>query len=246
MKFSKEEKARRKEAFREMSVLQKADYIFTYYKLPIFLIALAIIIVTTSVHRALTKKEPSVYVALINTAVGEDLLGQLTTGYLTYSHAGRRDDVYMYTDLYISEDADVINHEYAYASRMKLMGAISAKNLDLAVMNREAYDLFSQSGYLTDLPKLFEEIDDYDAGRLTPYLVENEVLVEDNTLEWTLNEADEHTVITETVTNGIELNDLPLFKAAGFEEPVYLGVIANSERIPSVVSYISYLLSEPS
>ena len=41
----------------------------------------------------------------------------------------------MYSALYLSDDPEAENHEYAYASQLKLMGAINAGSLDVVLMN---------------------------------------------------------------------------------------------------------------
>ncbi len=175
------------------------------------------------------------YLALVNVAVGEDLEQALTTGYLTASDKNpRRQEVYVYRDLYLSDDADVLNHEYAYASRTKVMGAVQTQKLDVVLMNREAYDLLSAQGYL--LP--------FDDAALPPLFVSNEVVVSDNAIEWQLNEAATHERVTETVQNALAMSDCPLFQAAGFEGNVYAGVIANSPRPAEALRYLQYLSSD--
>ena len=107
----------------------------------------------------------------------------LNDGFLRYAGAdGKRQEVYLYRDLYLSENADTLNHEYAYASRMKLMGSIQTQKLDIAIMNREAYDLCSQKGYLADLPALLAD-DPTLLEQLTPLLTENEVVLSDNSID---------------------------------------------------------------
>ena len=242
MKVSPQEKAARRAAFRAMDPAQKLDHILTYYKVPILLVLAALLIFGSVLHRQLSRKEPVLYLALANTAVGEDLELVLGPGFLEASGADvRRQEVYLYRDLYLSDNADTLNHEYAYASRMKLMGAIQAQKLDALIMNREAYDLLSASGYLLDLSALLSETDPALAETLAAELRSNTLVLEDNGIEFQLGEAEEHRVVTEEVVNGAELTGLPLFQAAGFGEPVYFGVIANSPRSAAAVAYLRYL-----
>jgi hypothetical protein len=217
-----------------MSPAEKLEYIWEYYKWPILLTLLVLGILIWSARRELTRKEPVLYLALVNVTVGEDLEQVLTTGYLTASDKNpRRQEVYVYRDLYLSDDADVLNHEYAYASRTKVMGAVQTQKLDVVLMNREAYDLLSAQGYLLPL----------DDPALPP-LVSNEVVVSDNAIEWQLNETDTHERVTETVQNALAMSDCPLFQAAGFEGNVYAGVIANSPRPAEALRYLQYLSSD--
>lgn len=235
MKFSYREKAARKAAFYALSPEKKLEHIVTYYKWPILLCILALVIVGSSLHRQLTKKEPVLYLALINTSIGKDLEEDLTSGYL--ADAGldsRKKEIYLYNGLYFSDNADTLNHQYAYASKIKLTGAISTKKLDLVLMNREGYDLLSRKGYLMDLSSLSD-------NESSAFLTENEVVLSDNTLEVLLGEADEEQRVTETIPNAIEADTLPLFQNASFDGSLYLGILANTERLEEALRYIQYL-----
>lgn len=243
MKLSPSEKAAHRAAFQAMRPAEKLDHILTYYKWPILLGLIALVILGSTLYRQLTQKEPVLYLGFANVAAGSDLETGLTTDFLDASGgSSRRQELHLYRDLYLSEDADVLNHEYAYASRVKVMGAIQSQKLDLVLLNREAYDLFSRQGYLLDLDLWLEEQDAALLARLEPFLTENQVVLSDNYIEWTLNEAESHLVETETLRNGLEVTELPLFRSAGFGEPIYLGVIANSPRLDAAARYLNYLL----
>ena len=235
MKLSPQERAARREAFRRMDGRQKADYIFAYYKVPI-LLGLVILFITASVaRRQLTKKEPVLYLALVNISVGDALENALSVGFVEWDGENpKKKEVYLYRDLYLSDDASVVNHEYAYASRLKLLGAINTKHLDLLLMNRESYDIFSRSGYLL-------ELSGWASVETEPYLTENAVILSDNAIEYNLNEAPEYEEITETVCNAVDVSALPLFRDAGLSSSVYLGIVANSQRSDAVFRYLSYL-----
>lgn len=241
MRLSKEERAARKASFREMSLADKADYICTYYRLPILLGLIALYLVCSAVYRQITKKEAILYSALINVSVGDDLESQLNGGFISASGADpRKAEVYLYRGIYLSDNPSAENHEYGYASKLKLMASIEAKQLDVVLMNREAYDIFSQEGYLLDLYNLLSP--DASLYRpLEPYLTANTVVMEDNAIEYALREANRYQAVTEEITSGIDVSALPLFQEAGFSDPVYLGVVANSPRLPAVIQYIAYL-----
>ena len=243
MSASPQERALRRDAFRKMNAREKLDYIFTYYKLPILLGVIALAVIGSAVHRQLTKKEAVLYAAFINVSVGESLEDTLTAQFIARSGASAREnEVYLYRDLYLSDDASFVNHEYAYASRLKLLGAINAKKLDLVLMNREGYDILSQNGYLMNLSDLAAG-DDALRQHMASYLTENTVLLEDNAIEYNLNEASSYEAVTEDAANALEVTDLPIFRAAGFPDAVYLGVIANSARTEWLLRYLDYLLA---
>ena len=234
VKLSEKEKAAHKAAFQAMSPAQKAEHIFTYHKWTILLVLLVLIVLGSILHRQLTQKRPVLYLAVINTSFGEQVEKSLTEDFLTAAGGDtRREEVYLYRDLYLSEDADALNHEYAYASKVKLGGAISAEKLDLVLMNQEAYDIFSRQGYLLELTALPDAI--------SASLVENEVILSDNSMDYLLGNAAQEQVVTKTVPNALAVSSLPLFRDAGFDGALYIGVISNSPRPEEVKAYLRYL-----
>lgn len=234
VKLSEKEKAAHKAAFKAMSPAEKAEHIFTYHKWTILLVLLVLLITGSIIHRQLTQKKPVLYLAVINTSFGEDVEKSLTEGFLV--EAGfdvRRQEVYLYRDLYLSEDADTLNHEYAYASKVKLGGAITAEKLDLVLMNREAYDIFSRQGYLMELTSL--------PDALSPYITENEVILSDNSVDYLLGNAAEEQIFTEVVPNSLAVSSLPLFRDAGFNGDLYIGIVSNSPRQEEAAAYYRYI-----
>ena len=144
-----------KESFKKMTFKEKIEYIFAYYKLPVITaIIAAAVLISTAVERA-NRKEPVLYTAFANVGIGETLLGHLSDEYLTFAGKTSKQTVSVYLDLYISDDASSENHQYAYASKLKVLGALSSRQLDVVFMNKEAYDLFSSSGFLCRLDDLF-------------------------------------------------------------------------------------------
>ena len=234
MTISPEERQKRRDSFRQLTRAQKLEHIWIYYKVPIFFIVLALGILVSGLYRAATEKEPVMYLACVNVSIGEDLEARLTEDYLTYRGLNpKRNEVRLYRNLYLSDDPAASDHEYAYASRMKLLATINSKQLDLVLMNREAYDLCSASGYLLDLTNLVD----------SACLTANHVILEDNSVEYSLNEAQEYTAVTETVYNALELTQLSALQKAGFSDSVYIGIIANTPRLPACQDYLDYLIS---
>ena len=244
MKLSSEERAARRTAFQNMRITEKLDYLFTYYKLPILLGLIAAVVLSSAAARALTKKDALFYMAYVNVAVGEDLDMDLRENYIAFTGAdARKTEIYVYPGLYLSEDPAVENHEYSYASRLKILAAINAKQLDAVLMNREAYDIFSRSGYLLNLSDVISCNAPVLYARLLPYFIENEVILEDNAIEYNLNEAGTYYEETQSVVNGIIISNCPLLSSAGFPDAVYLGIIANSQHLAETITYLDYLFS---
>ncbi len=240
-RLTKEECLARKAAFQKMSLSGKAEYIYTYYKLPILLGLIALYLCCSALYRQLTKKEVILYSAHINLSVGDELNAQLNERFVSASGADpKRAEIYLYSGLYLSNNPSLENYEYQYASNLKLMAAIEAKQLDIVLMNQEAYDIFSQKGYLLDLHSLLPPGGSL-YSLLEPHLMTNTVILEDNAIEYSLNEATRYQAVTEEVTNGLDVSAFPLFQDAGFQDPVYLGVVGNSPRLSAAVQYIKYL-----
>ncbi len=232
-----------REAFRRMGPKEKAGYILTYYWWAILLTTIAAVILGCVVYGRLTKKQPVLYAAFLNVAVGSDLEEMLRQGYLSFVGADpKKTDVLLYRDLYITEDPTDADHQMAYASRMKLMAVINGKLLDLVLMNRDAYDILSAADYLLDLSVLSGQ-DEALLREMETFLMENTVIVEDNALEIRLNEADTYQAVTKEITNGVDLSGLSLVRDAGFSDSVYLGIIANTPRLEECAGFLEYLLS---
>ena len=245
MKLSAQERAAWKAAFRQMSLAEKLAYILSYYKLPLVLGLIAVVVLASVVSHTLTRKENLLYVAYVNVSAGDNLNALLSDGFVAYAGADpKKNRVYTYTGLYLSENPAPENHEYSYASRMKVLAAINARRLDVVLMNAEAYDIFSRSGYLLELPPALEEFLPEQYEFLAPFLQKNDVILEDNEIEYRLNEADEYRAVTQSVANGLDISRFPVLAAAGFSDTVYFGVIANSPRLPEAMDYAAYLFSE--
>ena len=244
MKLTQKERDHLKDSFRKMSLADKADYIFTYFKLPIVVGLVAIYFVTYTVYRQVTKKDVVLYSALSNISIGEDFETQLNEGFISATGGEpKKSEVYLYQGLYMSDNPSAENHEYWYASKMKLYASIEAKQLDVVLMNKEAYDVYSENGYLLELDEMLSESDS--VYRLVePYLTTNTVILEDNSIEYALHQAHRYEAVTEDAVNGIDMSAFPRFQEAGFPDSVYFGVIANSPRIPTIIQYIEYLAAE--
>ena len=62
--------------------------------------------------------------------MGDDLESQLNEGFISASGVDpRKMEVYLYRGTYLSDDPSAENHAYGYASKLKLMAAIEAKQL---------------------------------------------------------------------------------------------------------------------
>ena len=244
MKLTDAERAENREALAHMSPLQRLEHIFEYYKFPMVLILIAAVAVGSVLYYRLTRKEALLYVAYANIAVGDTLDQALGEGFTrAVGMNPARYAVNLYRGLYLSKDAATQNHEYAYASQLKVMAAMANGQLDVLLMNREAYDIMSAGGYLLPLEGLLSQ-DSALSERVAGQLTENTVILKDNDIEHRLDESIPYQAVTEEVVNGIFVSSFPLFERAGFSGDVYLGVIGNSARMEVVLPYINYLTAE--
>jgi hypothetical protein len=170
VKLTKEEREANRRAFAHMSGAERLEYVLTYYKLPLVLALTALVVLGSLVHEHLTRREPVLWVGLVNVSVGSELEEHLTADFLArHPSPSQRSSVELYQGLYLTDDPNSEAYQYVYASRMKLLAALESKQLDVFVMNREAWDTLSQSGYLLDLSAVAE-------GELASHLEKNLVI----------------------------------------------------------------------
>ena len=241
MNLTDAERKENREALEAMTLPEKLEYVFEYYKFPLVLALIAAVALGSVLYYRLTRREALLYVACANIAVGEDLEGALNGDFVRAMDMNpRKSEVRLYRNLYLSRDATVQNHEYAYASRLKVMAAMASNQLDIMLMNREAYDIMSAGGWLLPLTDL---LDEGLAERVSGQIVSNTVILEDNDIEHRLDESIPYQAVTEEVANGLLISAFPLFDRADFSGDVILGVIGNSARTDAVLQYIDYLTS---
>lgn len=222
---------------------QKIRYIWDYYKLPIVVLCILLYILGYSLYGHFTHKETILYTALVNVSASDSLTEQLSTGFLdSLDQDTSKTTMQLYTGLYLTDDKTNPYHEYTYASRMKILASIDGKQLDVVLMNKEAFDAFSQNGYLCDLEELLssEDVDLY--NRLKPHLVTNTVILEDNSTDLQLDPSITYQAVTEEHPFGLDLSQTSMISDAGFSDIVYLGIIANSPRTEEAIDYVRYLL----
>lgn len=221
---------------------KKLRYLWDYYKFPFAVLCIAVYIIGYAIYGHATHKETLLYTALVNVNAGEELTADLSSRFLEAEHAdSAKTELHLYSGLYLTDDADSEWHQYTYASQMKILASIDAEELDVVLMNREAFDAFSQNGYLCDLSGLLEDSDPDLYSRLRNSLVTNISILEDNSADLAFDDTVTYQAETEEYPMGLDLSSCPVIKSAGFGDTVYLGVIANSPRKEAAVQYLAYL-----
>ena len=242
---NKQKGSSEREKLQSLHGLKKAQYIWDYYKLPLVVLCIILYVIVYSLYGHFTHKETVLYTALVNVSVNDSLAGQLSTGFLDYlGKDPSKNSVQLYTGLYLTDDETNSYHEYTYASRMKILASIDSEQLDVVLMNREAFDAFSQNGYLCNLEELLSDQDAALYNRLKPYLAVNTIILEDNSIDLQFDPSLTYEAVTEEHPVGLDLSVAGLIHQAGFNDTVYLGIIQNSTRKDAAVNYVKYLFSE--
>lgn len=221
---------------------EKLQYIFDYYKLPIVITLILLYIIISILYGLFTHKEPILYLGLVNVNPSQTLTTQLTEDYLKYSKQ-TSEELQLYTGLYLTNDPNNPYLEYTYASQMKIIASVENQAFDIIFMNKEAFDAFSQSGYLCDLEQLFKNHSLSLYNKLQPYLTDNVIILEDNAIEVSLDNSISYQAKTEIHPYGLDLSQKGLLSFVDFNDTIYLGVIENSPRKQESLDYIQYIFA---
>ena len=231
-----------KEKFKSLHGLKKIQYIWDYYKLPLVVLCIVLYIIGYSLYGHFTHKDTLLYTALVNISASETLTTQLSTDFLDYlGEDPSKNTMQLYSGLYLTDDESNPYHEYTYASRIKILAVIDNEELDVVLMNEEAFDAFSQNGYLCNLEELLSDTDTALYNKLKPYLVTNTVILEDNSTDLQLDSSLTYEAVTKEYTMGLDLSQTGIIRDAELSDTVYLGIIANSPRTEEAIDYVSYL-----
>lgn len=200
----------------------KIQYIWDYYKLPIAVICIGLYIAGYIIYGRMTHKDTLLYTALVNVNAGETLTKELSLDYLDHLHANpSKETIELYTGLYLTDDETNQNFEYTYASSAKIVASIDAERLDVVFMDKDAFDAFSQNGYL--------------------YNMEEFLMQQTPGLYLRLQSSLSYSAETAEFPMAVNLSQSNIIKQAGFNDAVYLGIIANTPRVDEVVSYLEYI-----
>lgn len=231
-----------KKIWRTLSTAQRLQYLFDYYRLPILGICIVLYILGYTAFRHFAHTDTLLYTALVNVSAGETLTGQLTDGYLDHIKADpNRSSCTLYSGWYLTDDPSSDVYAYTQATRMKVLASIDSEQLDVVLMNREAFDAFAQNGYLCNLEILLKE-DPILYGRIQPFLSDNIEILEDNAEDLLLDPSLTYEATTAEYAMAVDLSNCGVLGDAGFSDSIYFGIIGNSPRMQEAVSYLQYLM----
>jgi ABC-type Fe3+ transport system substrate-binding protein len=206
-------KTEEKNVFRPLSPKARVRYILDYYKLPLFLTALVLLICVSVIHAKMSRKDAVLGVAAVNFEAGPVLTRKLSSDFLTEAgiDPGRNKINFAGKLVLTGKDEDVSG--YAYASSLKIIAMIEARQMDVAIMNEKAYRIFLAGNYLQKLdPKI------------------------------TASLPKDHAVLSEEGKAVICRNNSGIFRDSGISGDLYLGIISNTAHPDTAASYLHYLL----
>lgn len=228
-----------------MSFRQRMRYLWDYYRLPFFAILFFAILFGSVAYKNLTAKESVYSVGLTNVASVPDLLRMCQEEYLQANSLDPADKtVSVHEGLYLSDDPDDPNRDYAWSSRMKISALTEKKNLDAVLMDRRAFDILAGSGLLADLDELLEA-DPSLKEALRPYLEDNTEITNlrspDLLFEGNPDETDFEKI---TCPMALRLQDAESVQKMQLDGEIYLGIIKNSPRISESLDFIRLWMAE--
>lgn len=242
MQLTQKNRKKDLETLHSLQGMKKVQYIWDYYKLPLIISGIILYVIVYILYRNLSYKDTVLYVALVNVTAGEALTEQLDEGFMeTLDVNTSQNKLHLYSGLYLTDDENNTYHEYTYASQMKILASIDGELLDVVLMDREAFDAFSQNGYLYNLEELLSGENPAFYEDIKPFIVNNIFIIEDNSFELQFDPSISYNAVSEEYPMALDMSQAQLIRQAGFEETVYLGIIANSPRIDTAIAYLQYL-----
>ena len=233
----------------DLSLTSRIQYIWDYYKVPLFTAALLIYIICYIIFRHATDRDILLYVAAVNTPVQketEDFINSFPKSDYAVSDEDAKDSmksrnaiVDLAKDLYLTSDPDSEYHQYVYASRLKILASIEAEKLDIVLADREAMDAFAAQGFLMPLESVFA-----DDPQILARLETGTVILEDNQIEVMLDESVPYEAVTRSEKAYLDLSDLTTLPGMPEGRPVYIGIIANTPRQDMAVAFVRRLFAD--
>lgn len=232
----------RKWSLKDVHGREKIGYIWEYYKLPIVAAGIFLYVAGYMIYGSATHKDTILYTALVNVSAGEAFAEELSIGFLDYTGADAgKEEVGLYKELYLVEEPEAMNHEYAYASNTKIVAAIAGNTMDVVLMDQRAFDIFSNRGYLCNMEQLLTQKAPDLYEELWSCLVSNKVILEDNSVDVQLDPSVSYMAVTDEYPMAVDVSHSALMEKEGLNGTLYLGIISNSPRVDMAITYLQYL-----
>lgn len=235
---------------------ERAEYIFTYYKLLFVVIAMVVIgiYIGVTVYHNLHQKDV-VQVYLINSGTSAFSSEEVAARFEEYIGGLKADEVITIDDSISLKPNDM--SEYGMAAQMKIVAATGSGGMDLLITDRETFESFQKQGYFMPLDQVFskEELEQW-TGRLAyreepqPPVLETEDPYAVSTAIYTLEEtaASYQEALPDGTEScyGVRVEDsIVLASNDAFSgSAAYAAVLANTTRLERSADFIRFLLTQ--
>lgn len=216
-----------KEKMKNMTAKEKREYIWEYYKLPIFGVILSIFIVSSIGYYILTKKTPVLNVLLTTTGrtyeldkISNDLSDQLTPNKLKQKVAVSsliygNDKA---TTKSVAQDAQMAN----MTNDQKVAAMFYAKEIDIFIGEKEHFDFFAKQGG-------FYEVKDFPEIKVSNDKLVNSIVQRQG---------------NDSKPYGISIKGIPYFeKMFGDTSNLVLAIGGNSPHLDKVKEFLNYIFN---
>lgn len=245
----KEERA----ALKNASFKVKWNYFWDYYKLPVAVIAFAIVMVTTLVVQIMQRKETALFVAMINSGELQADSSPYAEAFCEYADINTETHTALFdTTMYI--DFDNLN-DVTKSSLEKMMVYIAAQEVDVVVT---ATDMMEYYGYGPTFMDLREILTEEQLAKYEPYFyyIDQAIITEKDAAQDAMDydftpvypeNPNDPTSMQEPIPVGIYLGDnaetfLDYYYFSG-GEPV-VGIIVNTTKLDTACQFIEYIFQD--
>ncbi len=233
-----------KEKWAMMNGSQRVQFIWDYYKFPILIGSIVLILLVYGIFRAVTHKDPVLFSAYVNVFANDSFTEQITDGFVEeLGENPSQKEVVLYTNWLLSDDPemDASSVQYEYAMRVRALATIEAKELDVALMDQDGFDFFAKNGYLMNIDELLADKDPALRERLKPFMVSNTEVLSDNMEDVVADPSVEYVSETTEYPMALDLSFSSAAQDTGYQGTIYVGIVGNSPRMDTAVEYLRYL-----
>lgn len=145
-----------KTPFKELTFSQKIQYIWDYYKIPIFLVIIGIIAVTTFIHGRLAQKNTVLSVLCVNAenSTTEDNGADIFNDFLTDNgYDLSKDEIALNKNICVDVDKSGLDYQ-----NMAVLTAYFASNeYDICFMDDKTFDYYAKNVCFEDISKYLDK-----------------------------------------------------------------------------------------
>lgn len=146
-----------KDALAGKTFVEKVDYLWTYYKWVLVVIAIAAALISTVATSIRNKNTETLYSGmLVNTDLSENGTQFLTDEFFAYLGGNEKNQKMVLTSTYFRNSV-TSDPEMDSISVMRLMASVLAGDMDYTILNDVAYDAYRDQSLFTALDEVLSE-----------------------------------------------------------------------------------------